>query len=143
MGHFRGNPTALELLQRAFEAQEMSVEGFKPMRERFNTPGRTSGILGEIVGYSTSELAQSVQWKPLSLVGLMKDFEAAFGVDSSKNPYMAEINLLREKPDLSDNQRRRIDGFLKTFGEDLEQDNIKVMNKAERCLREEFDQPLT
>ncbi len=136
--HFRGNPTALELLQKCFEAQEMSVEGFKSMRELFTTPRRTSEVLGEIVGYSTSELAQSVQWKPLSVIGLMKDFEAAFGVDSSKNPYMAEIDLLREKPELSDNQRRRIDNFLEIYGEDLKQDEENAMTQAKMRLGEEF-----
>lgn len=141
--HFRGNPTALELLKIAFEKQQMNADYIEESRKLFLSGQRISDVLDEITGRATcpAELANA-QWQPQRVQSLMRDFEKTFGVDANVNPYLAEIHSKQNDPLLSTTQRTRIKNFLDIYGEDLANDDEHATAKAIYHLEADFQKPL-
>lgn len=135
---FRGNPTALELIKITCERNNINTSSIDEARRLFTEHREMEATLKEMIGRATcpAEVANA-QWQPQNLTRLMKDFEKTFGVDTSVNPYLAEIEHFKTK-ELTTIQSRRLEGFIDGYANDLDNDDVTAINKAKDCLANEF-----
>lgn len=135
---FRGNPTALDMLLPLFEKYGYDTKAIEDMKSPFKSFGyRDKEIVGEFIGRATSDVVEHNEWKPGEVERMFDDYEKAFGLDTSVNPYAVEIeNLFDTTRDR--NQKLTINAYRRKYGEKLAADDPEAIEEAERLLNNGF-----
>lgn len=131
---FRGNPTALDMLLPLFEKHGYDTKAIEDMKSPFKSFGyRDKEIVGEFIGRATSDVVKHNEWKPAEIERMFNDYEKAFGLDTSVNPYAVEIeNLYNASRDAK--QKATIVMYRKKYGEKLNDDDPEAIEEAQRLL---------
>lgn len=145
---FRGNPTALSALKPVFEKNRWYVGGINKYFELFTTDEavlfKPLQMLVSYAGAESSPISDAMgidvrpKWESAGVADLLRRFETAFGVDTSRSPYVVELERMRDELPAGNQTRDRIETFLKFNGKALENDDPDAIRNAENRIGNGF-----
>lgn len=139
---FRGNPTALEMLQSLYEKYEFDTKPITEMKSPFSSLNLLDQeTVTRFVAGATSEMVANNVWETSGIKRLLSKYEKGLGLDTSINPLTVEIDEVFNSTK-SREQRSVITRYRKKYGAQLEKDDPDAMEEAQRLIDNDFKGPV-
>lgn len=131
---FKGNPTALDMLRPFYDEYGFNVDKIKEYKMPFDMVQKENdySALAEFWGRSAS-VGAAASWQDRSAVHVLSSYTKAFGLDTSVNPYLAEIEAKYKE---TNSPKIRL--FLSQYKTALESDSPKAVEAAKNALENGF-----
>ena len=131
--NFRGRPEMLKAIKGVYQANGFSTAAVDEMLSPFESFSLMDmEPLRELVVYSNPVGARATWRANNGVVSMLDKLAGVYAVDTSVNPYEAEIKEIRAGVDDDSYQARRIDNWLAVHGDALAEDSPATNEVVER-----------
>lgn len=132
---FKGNLGAMKALKAVYNANGIDTQHIDGLIAPLDSLGMDDhSDITEFLGYARSDLTDANEWRSGAIKHMLDKYERGFAIDSSRSPYVTDMEALRDNPNTRADVREKAESWLKYHADKLETDDPREIAMAENRL---------